>query len=56
MRRGDWKDILVSILVGALVAFLTTFLEGLLKALNGFENNALGGISAAAYRIIKHMV
>jgi|ETNmetMinimDraft_16_1059900.scaffolds.fasta_scaffold01601_6 hypothetical protein len=48
MDKETWKQIFISIFVGAVVAFLTTFLEGALKALNGWDNNIVGGGAAAA--------
>ena len=56
MKKGNWKDILVSVLIGAVVAFVTTFLEGALEYFNNTENNIVGGAAATLYRIVKHMV
>ncbi len=56
MRKYDWGDIFVSVLVGALVAFLSAFAEGLADALNGFGNNATGGIASTLYIMTRHLV
>ena len=47
ITKETLKQVLISIFIGACVAFLTSLAEGVIDALEGFGNNAVGGSAAS---------